>query len=305
MDYRKIMDELYTKIRALDDHGAVATYIPELARIDPDKFGVCLTTVDNETFGAGDYLEKFSLQSIVKVLTLCLAYKLFGERIWERLGYEPSGTGFNSLVQLESDKGIPRNPLINAGALVICDMLLSELEDPKTEFLAFLRSNSENPDIDYSSHIAESEAKLGYVNIALCNFIKSFGNIHNRTEDVLDFYFNICSIELSCRETSRLFLFLANHGTKTSGAMEQVLTLSQAKRINAIMQTCGFYDESGDFAYRVGLPGKSGVGGGIAAVHPGLYSICVWSPGLNEKGNSRRGVTFLEQFTTRTQLSIF
>lgn len=298
------IDKIYADIRQKPGLGEVATYIPELASVNPEYFGVNLTMVDRRNYGAGDACRKFSIQSIAKVFSLSLAYKMLGGRIWERLGVEPSGTAFNSLVQLEADNGIPRNPFINAGAIVICDILISNLENPEKELLAFIRNLAGNPDLNYSEKIAQSEKSVGYRNVALCNFIKSFGNIHNTPDQVIDLYFKLCSIEMSCRELSETFLYLANHGRKPSGG-EQILTVSQAKRINAIMQTCGLYDEAGEFSYKVGLPGKSGVGGGIVAVHPGKYSICVWSPPLNRKGNSYRGVQFLEQFTTDTESSIF
>jgi glutaminase len=304
MDYRHIIEETYQLIGMEEDFGEVARYIPELSKIEPAKFGVHLTTIHNEEFGIGDNLERFSIQSIAKVFSLTLAYQLLGEKIWKRLGVEPSGTSFNSLVQLETDHGIPRNPFINAGAIVICDILISQLKNPKADFLTFIRDISDNPALDYSPHIAESEKSVGYRNMALCNFIKSFGNIKNQPEAVIDFYFSLCSIEMSCKELSHAFLFLANGGMKVSDQKE-IITPSQAKRINAIMQTCGLYDESGEFTFKVGLPGKSGVGGGIIAIHPNHYTIATWSPRLNKKGNSHRGVRFLEEFTTGTKLSIF
>ncbi len=304
MNYQEIIEELYAAVKQEENIGSLANFIPELGNVDPDKFGIHLTTTEGESYGTGDQDEKFSIQSIVKVHSLALAYKLTGESLWARLGYEPSGTPFNSLVQLENDLGIPKNPLINSGALVICDVLISKLSNPHKDFLEFIRTAASNPLINYSPRIAASEKSASYRNIALCNFIKSFGNIHNDPEEVLDFYFNQCSIELSCRELSKAFIPFANLGQPFPGN-EQILTLSQVKRINAIMQTCGFYDESGEFAFKVGLPGKSGVGGGIVAVHPGRYCISVWSPILNKKGNSYRGVKFLEQFTTRTEQSIF
>lgn len=304
MNYKEIIEEVYQNIKDAGDKGAVASYIPELATVDPENFGVHLTSIDNHKFGIGNYRDNFSIQSIAKVLALSLAYKIRGEKLWERLGVEPSGTSFNSLTQLETDNGIPRNPFINAGALVICDILLSDLKNPKEDFLAFSRTVSYNPEVNFSQKIALSEKSVGYRNVALCNFIKSFGNIKNNPNEVLDFYFCICSLEMSCQALSKTFLYLANHEFRTS-ENKQVLNMSQAKRINAIMQTCGFYDESGEFSFKVGLPGKSGVGGGIIAIHPGKYCIAVWSPKLNEKGNSYRGMKFLEQFTTKTQLSIF
>ena len=304
MGYQEIIEDLYKSVKREENIGSLASFIPELGKVDPQKFGIHLATTDEKAYGVGDSEEKFSIQSIIKVPSLALAYKIMGESLWARLGYEPSGTPFNSLVQLEHDRGIPKNPLINSGALVICDILISKLENPQEDFLHFMRKASGNPTIAYSPQIAESEKSVGYRNIALCNFIKSFGNIENDPDEVLDFYFNQCSIELTCRELSEAFLFFANFGVVPSSG-DRIMTGSQVKRINAIMQTCGFYDESGEFAFKVGLPGKSGVGGGIVAVHPGQYSIAVWSPVLNKKGNSYRGVKFLEQFTTRTELSIF
>ncbi|TNE53082.1 MAG: glutaminase [Bacteroidetes bacterium] len=304
MNYQRIIEDLYRTILREPDTGSVAAYIPELSAVDPDKFGIYLTTVENENFGTGDCHELFSIQSIAKVLSLSLAYNMLGGELWKRVGVEPSGSAFNSLVQLEYDAGIPRNPFINAGAIVICDILQSLLQDPKNDLLQFIREVSGLPGLDYSPEIAASERSQGYRNMALIHFIKSFGNIQNDIEPVIDLYFHLCSIRMSCAQLTRTFLFLANNGRDTRTG-QAILNMSQTKRINAIMQTCGFYDEAGEFAYTVGLPGKSGVGGGIVAVHPNKYCIAVWSPRLNRKGNSQRGMWFLEQFTTETQLSIF
>ncbi len=303
MSYQEIIDEVYHDVKDIDDKGKLATYIPELARVSPKKFGIHISTVSKHQHGIGDYRERFSIQSISKVLALTLAYKIKKQEIWKRVGIEPSGTAFNSLVQLEADKGIPRNPFINAGAMVIADILVTHLKNPKKDFIAFARSLAHNSRIDYNKRVATSEKSVGYRNVALCNFIKSFGNIDNNPETVLDFYFDLCSIEMSCQELSEAFLFLANDGRTVSGT--QILTNTQTKRINALMQTCGFYDESGEFAFKVGLPGKSGVGGGIIAVHPDKYTIAVWSPRLNAKGNSYKGVRVLEKFTVKTETSIF
>lgn len=304
LNFEEIIKKVYLEVNNLTDKGKLPTYIPELANVDIEAFGVHISTIDQINFGLGSCYDKFSIQSISKVLSLSLAYKILGEKIWERLGVEPSGTAFNSLIQLESDNGKPRNPFINAGAIVITDILLSNLENPKEDFIAFVRNISNNPKINYSSKIAESEKAIGFRNTALCNFLKSFENIKNNPVDVLDFYFDICSLEMSCKDLSQLFLFLANNGSSIIDT-SQVISKSQSKRINALMQTCGFYDESGEFAFKVGLPGKSGVGGGIIAIHPNQFAIAVWSPKLNEKGNSYKGMKFLEEFTTKTQSSIF
>ena len=304
IDYQQVMDSIYERICKEDNEGQVARYIPELSIVDPNKFGVCLRTIDKQVYGVGDWETKFSIQSISKVLALSMAYKTLGDDMWSRVGVEPSGTPFNSLLQLESDMGIPRNPFINAGAMVVCDMLISSTEKPLEKFLSFIRSICSNKEINFSESIAKSERSVGFRNKALCNFIKALGNIENDPEVVLDFYFNMCSIEMTCHELTNTFMYLVDDNYLTEDG-NQVLTMSQAKRINAIMQTCGFYDESGEFSFKVGLPGKSGVGGGIIALHPDKYAIAAWSPKLNKKGNSSRGMKFLEAFTTETKLSIF
>ena len=304
MNYNKIFEEIYTELSKIENKGRVAGYIPELSKIDPNRFGVQLTTVKDEKFSFGDSEVRFSIQSIAKVFSYVLAYSRIKSELWDRVGVEPSGTAFNSLVQLESDKGIPRNPFINAGAIVICDILVSELKSPKEDVLAFIRELTGIDTINFNSRVAESERSTGFINMALVNFMKSFGNIHNDINEVMDLYFNICSIEMNCTELSKSFLFLANNGVVPHSG-KRILSPSRTKRANALMQSCGFYDESGQFTFKVGLPGKSGVGGGIVAVHPQRYCITVWSPPLNPKGNSYKGMLFLEEFTTRTKLSIF
>ena len=302
--YQEIIENIYSNLRNIENSGKVANYIPELGNVSPDNFGINITTIDKKSFGIGDFEKKFSIQSISKILTLTLAYKLEGEKLWKRVDVEPSGNPFNSLLQLEADHGKPRNPFINAGAIVVCDILISHLKNPKEDFLNFCKDICHSADLQYSDKVAQSEKQSGYRNTALCNFIKSFGNIKNDIDEVLDFYFYTCALEMTCKELSQIFLFLADeHFLCQKGS--QILTTSQAKRVNAILLTCGFYDESGEFAFRVGLPGKSGVGGGIVAIHPDNYVIVVWSPKLNPKGNSYKGMLFLEQFTTATASSIF
>lgn len=304
MDYNKIFEDIYSELSKVENQGSVANYIPELSKVNPNRFGVQLTTVEGNKFAFGDSDARFSIQSIAKVFSYVLAYSRIKSELWERVGVEPSGTAFNSLVQLENDKGIPRNPFINAGAIVICDILVSELESPKQDVLSFIRELSGIDSISFNSRVAESERTSGYINIALVNFMKSFGNIHNDIDEVMELYFHICSIEMSCMELSKSFLFLANNGV-VPYSDKRILSPSRTKRANALMQSCGFYDESGQFTFKVGLPGKSGVGGGIVAIHPLRYCITVWSPPLNPKGNSYKGMLFLEEFTTRTELSIF
>ncbi|MEM9987166.1 MAG: glutaminase [Bacteroidota bacterium] len=303
-DYPSLLLAISEEMTQGPNPGVVASYIPELGKVSKEHLGVCLQLVSGEKHQAGDAQLPFSIQSIAKVFSLSLAYQLKGEKIWQRLGVEPSGNAFNSLVQLEYENGIPRNPFINAGAIVVCDVLCSELENPKADLLSFVRKAAGSIAIDYSPRIAASEASQGYRNFALVNFLRSFNNLLNPPEQVIDLYFHLSSIEMSCEELAQAFLYLANGGVQPM-TTERIIGLGKTKRVNAIMQTCGFYDQAGEFAYRVGLPGKSGVGGGIAAVLPGEYAIAVWSPALNEHGNSHRGMRFLELFTTQTQASIF
>lgn len=303
MNYKVILQEIYNESKKLPTQGKVTSSILELEKVDPDKFGIHFTTIEEEDFGIGDSEEKFSIQSISKALTVALAFSFLDEKIWERVGVEPSGSAFNSLVQLEYEKGIPRNPFINAGAIVIADMLVTHLENPKQDFLDFIRMISGSPKIEFNLKVAQSEKDTRFRNAALANFLKSFGNINNDVDEVLDFYFHQCSIEMTCKELAHSFFFLANEGKTKTGI--SILTKSQVKRLNALMQTCGFYDESGEFTYKVGLPGKSGIGGGIAALYPKNFVVATWSPRLNEKGNSELGMNALELLTTKTEMSIF
>lgn len=304
MNYQPILESISREAQSLAGAGRVAAYIPELAKVPADRFGMALVTLDGRLFTVGDARERFSVQSISKVFTLTLAIQQVGEKLFERVGKEPSGNPFNSLVQLEYEHGIPRNPFINAGALVVTDELLSHLPDAKAAVLEFARRLGGAPDLEYDAAVAASERKTGFTNIALANFLKSHGNLRHPVDVVLDAYFHHCSLSMSCVELAQAFLFLANHGALPATG-ERLLTGSQTKRLNAILLTCGFYDEAGEFAFRVGLPGKSGVGGGIAAVMPGRWAVTVWSPEINRHGNSVRGMKALELLTTMTGESIF
>ena len=304
MDYQEILEDIYQAIQPYAKEGKQADYIPELAKVNPDQFGMCINTIYGETASVGAADTWFSIQSISKVLSLAMCLSIKGDSLWERIGKEPSGTAFNSLVQLEIEKGIPRNPFINAGAIVMADLLLTHLENPEDDFLRFVRAVAGNDTIDYNRDVAASERSCGYLNAAIANMLKYHKTIDNDIERVLQFYFLMCSIEMSCRELSLAFMAFANHRRKFDYA-GIILTPSQVKRINAILQTCGFYDEAGEFAYLVGLPGKSGVGGGIAAIYPLQYAVAVWSPRLNSKGNSVMGIKALELLTSQTKESIF
>ncbi len=304
MDYQKIIEDIYEAIRPYEKEGQQATYIPELAKVNPDQYGMhlCTTRGDSASLGAAD--TRFSIQSISKVLSLAMCLAIKGDDLWKKIGKEPSGTAFNSLVQLEHEQGIPRNPFINAGAIVMADILLTHLDNPEQDFLRFVRAVAGNDTIDYNREVATSERETGYLNAAIANLLKYHQTIENDIESVLHLYFLMCSIEMSCRELALAFMAFADH-RREFNYDGIALTSSQVKRINAIMQTCGFYDEAGEFAYLVGLPGKSGVGGGIVAIYPQQYSVAVWSPRLNSKGNSVMGLKALELLTSETKESIF
>lgn len=304
MNYQALLDEIAREVLALPVRGDVARYIPELALVKPDQFGIALRRQDGATFGSGDWETRFSMQSISKVLLLALACSLDNERVWSRVGVEPSGDPFNSLVQLEFEEGVPRNPLINAGALVVCDILLHLLADPKADLLSFVRVLAEDRSIDFDRAVANSELETGSRNRALAHFMKSFGNIEHSIDEVLDFYVHACSLALSCDHVVQTFSFMAEHGLNMPSEA-RVLTVSQVRRLNAIMLTCGFYDESGDFAFHVGLPGKSGVGGGIVAVCPGRFTAAAWSPRLGPKGNSILATEALRRLAQRSNASVF
>jgi glutaminase len=304
------LDDIVATVRQdMESHlgrGKVADYIPALARVDPKNFSIAIATCDGRTASAGGAHLPFSIQSISKVFTLTLALNKLGANLWDRVGREPSGSRFNSIVQLEAEKGIPRNPLINAGAVVITDTLLAGGDADATiaEILGFMRQLADDPAIVIDEEVAESEADTGFRNSALANFLRANANLTGPVEDVLRVYFNQCAIRMNCRQLARAGLFLAHAGQDPLNHA-RVTTPFRAKRINAIMMTCGHYDASGDFACRVGLPGKSGVGGGILAIAPRKASICVWSPGLNAQGNSLVGSMALERLSSLTGWSVF
>ena len=303
-DYRQVIDRIYNEVLVYRGHGKVADYIPALAEVDPTHFGIAIETLAGQTIAQGDAEICFSIQSISKVFTFAMVLRHMGEEIFKSVGREPSGNPFNSLVQLEYEKGIPRNPFINAGALVVTDRLMELYPRPKEAILDFVRNLCGNDDIYYDRRVAKSELLHADRNRALAYFMKSFGNIHNDVEALIDVYCHQCSISMNCVDLARSFQFLANKGINPTDG-ESILTESKAKRLGALMATCGFYDESGDFAFRVGLPGKSGVGGGIVAYLPGKLSIAVWSPEPDQHGNSLIGIETLERFTTEIASSIF
>jgi len=305
MDFTTILKEIQEEIQKYFTKGKLPNYIPMLAQANENDFAMSIITLDGKEYHIGCSNKKFSIQSISKVFTFTLALEHYSKELYKRVGHEPSGNPFNSLVQLEYESGIPRNPFINAGAIVTTDCLTSIYENNAfNEILDFIKKVSNDQDITFNEDIFISELGHGFKNFALINMMKSYHNIKNPIDDVIQTYFKQCSIMMNTKQLAHAMLFLANHG-RDPFSKEPIISESKAKRINSLMLTCGHYDASGDFAYKVGLPGKSGVGGGIVAIVPKKMAICVYSPKLNFHGNSLIGTKALELFTTKTGLSIF
>jgi glutaminase len=303
-DYQDILGEIDRKVRSDFGKGKVADYIPALAEVRPDQFGMAVKCIDGQEFTVGEADVPFSIQSVSKVFTLQMALRHVETRLWERVGREPSGNPFNSLVQLEYEHGIPRNPFINAGAHVVTDVIVAHESHPKQAILNEVRRLASNATIDFDERVARSERNHGHRNFAIAHFLKAHGNLNSEVDAVLDAYFHQCSIAMSCRDLARASGFLANDG-KAIDTGERIVGERRARRINALMMTCGLYDAVGNFAFRVGIPAKSGVGGAIMGAIPGKLSVCVWSPELDKSGNSLAGTRALELFTDAIQTSVF
>jgi len=306
LDLAAIVAEVGAEVQPHRGEGHVADYIPALARVDGNRFGMAVITVDGQVFETGDAWVPFSIQSISKVFTLTLALQRHGDDIWKRVGREPSGSRFNSIVQLEAEQGIPRNPFINAGAIVVTDSLVEgrPVADAVADIRDNLRRFADADTIDVDREVATSEAQTGFRNYSLAFFMRGFENLKNPVEDTLQTYFNQCALRITARQLARAGLFLANCGVDPISG-ERIVSPEHARRIGAVMMTCGHYDASGEFAFQVGLPGKSGVGGGILTIAPGKAAIAVWSPGLNAYGTSQVGAMALEKLVAKTGWSVF
>ncbi len=303
MEFQRVLETAYAKAAPLVGCGQVTTTISALTTIDASRLGLALATIDGEVYGTGDWQTPFSVQSISKVFSLAIVLSADGEAIWQRVGREPSGSPFNALHRLEYDRGVPRNPFINAGALVVVDRLVSLYGEGDSPVLDLLRSESGNPTIGVDPTVARSEAGQRHRNAALAHLLASYGNLTNPVGTVLEHYTALCAIAMNCRDLALAGSFLARHGLRADGS--RLLSRSNAKRLNATMLTCGTYDHAGEFAYRVGLPAKSGIGGGILAVVPNRCALAVWGPGLDTSGNSYAGLAALDAFTTDTGWSVF
>ena len=284
--------------------GRVATYIPELGRADPSKLAVNLHTVDGRVSGAGDVDEPFTLQSISKVFTLAYALRSGGDGFLRQMSMEPSGDAFHSIVRLEQEQGRPRNPYINTGAILVSEQLPGRNPEEKIDgFLDFLKELARSDRIEIDDNAYRSESETGNRNRALAHFMKHHGTIENPTVAV-ETYFRQCSIRATALLLGRMSLFLANKGVDPVTG-RRILDEKSNGMIVALMATCGLYDEIGRFAVRVGLPGKSGVSGGIMAVAPQRMTIAVFSPKLDPKGNSVAGLAALTALSEKLRLSLF
>jgi glutaminase len=306
IDYQALVGAVLSDADLYRGHGDVSNYLPALAQVDPKKLGIALALGDGSVYCAGDADEAFSMQSISTIFALSLALGHVGAALWNHVGREPAGAPFNALVQLEEEKGKPRNPLINAGAIIVCDQLIGRdtPQEAVDEILDFLRERSGDANIDIDQNVVMSESTAGSLNRSLAHFIAAFGNLTNPVEDVLSVYFRQCAIRMSCRQLAKAALYLAFDGTDPV-TRQEICIPSRSRRINALMLTSGHYDNSGDFAFRIGLPAKSGSGGGILATIPGIGAVCVWSPGLNAARTSLAGAVALEKLVERTGWSVF
>jgi len=311
LDLDEMLAQIASEIAKITYRGRVADYIPPLADVSLDKFGMAVCTADGTCARTGDAEEGFSIQSVSKIFALTLALQHDAAEIWQRVGREPSGTPFNSIVQLESEHGIPRNPFINAGAIVIADILTARYgaKGVQAKLLALVRDLSgrdvtgEAP-VSINEATARAEKSSGHRNVALAQYMRVFGNIRHDVEETLDAYFHQCALTMSCTQLARAGRYLMMEGVNPV-SRHVIATAAHNRLILALMMMCGHYDASGNFAIKVGLPGKSGVGGGILAIAPRIASVAVWSPGLCAAGNSLLGTYALERLVQMTGWTVF
>lgn len=290
----------------LTEKGNVANYIPELDKAKKDALGICILNTEGKKYFEGEINQKFTIQSISKIIVLMLAIIDNGEEyVFSKVGMEPSGDPFNSIKKLEtSSRKKPYNPLINAGAIAVTSMIHGKNNKEKFQrILDFIKKISEDNSLDINYKVYCGESETGNRNRALGYFLKSQGIIEGNIEEVLDLYFKQCSIEVTIETLAKIGLFLARNGKNSLG--EQIVSPKIARIIKTLMCTCGMYDESGEFAVKVGIPSKSGVGGGILSVVPNQMGIGIYGPSLDKYGNSIGGIGLLEDLSLHFNLNIF
>lgn len=304
---KRILENIIENNRKWTKEGELASYIPELTRADKDALGICVTTLDGDEFYAGDYKTKFTIQSVSKVITLMLSILDNGkDYVFSKVGMEPTESAFNSIINLETNTlRKPLNPMINAGAITIVSLLSGENSNDKfNRILKFTRKITGNDSLNINEQVYNSEKATGNRNRALAYFMKSLDIIEGDVEEILDVYFKQCSIEVTCTDIARIGAMLANDGVLPWNN-ERVISREATRLVKTIMVTCGMYDASGKFAVHIGIPAKSGVGGGIMAAVPRRMGIGVVGPALDEKGNSIGGIKVLEELSRELDLSIF
>lgn len=302
-----ILKRLVEKNRILTSQGSLASYIPALSKTNLNFLGVCIVDVDGNIYEAGDSQTEFTIQSVSKPVTLLLAMLDNGiEGVFKKVGMEPTGDSFNSIVRLETHefKGKPFNPLINAGAIQLCSMIKgADAKEKFSRILNFFRTVSENPSLSVDEEIYLDEKRTGDRNRSLAYFLKCENLLEMEVNDALDIYFQQCSIKVTAKDLARIGLFFARDGVLSTG--ERIIDAKICKIAKSLMTTCGMYDGSGEFALKVGIPSKSGVGGGIMSTIPKKMGIGVFGPSLDSKGNSIAGIALLEELSRELDLSIF
>ncbi|MBF2051477.1 MAG: glutaminase A [Leptolyngbya sp. IPPAS B-1204] len=301
--FRSYLNELYEKYRSLNQ-GNVADYIPELALAKPEWFGICVVTQDGHVFEVGDCDQLFTIQSISKAFVFGLALEDHGrEYVNSKVSVEPTGEAFNSIV-LDEVTNRPYNPMVNAGAIATTDLIKGKTGTERLKRLLEMFKRYTGREHDINVPVFLSEKATGYRNRAMAYLMLNFGMVSPNIDETLDLYFQQCSILVNAKDLAMMAATLANGGVNPV-TKERAIDERYVQDVISVMLTCGMYDASGEWAYRVGLPAKSGVGGGITAVAPGKLGIGTFSPPLDAKGNSVRGIKVCEDLAKDFGLHLF
>lgn len=303
---QQLLDSIIAKNRKWLKDGKVASYIPELANADPSVLGITVVDKNGRIYSAGEFEYKFTLQSITKVITLMLALMEKGSaKVFEHVGMEPTGDPFNSIIRLETIKpSKPLNPMINAGAISVVSLLSGDAEERINKILSLIHKVTGNKSIGVNEKIYQSENETGNLNRSLAYYMKNYGVLEGDVDEHLEVYFKQSSIEVTTIDVAKIGVVLANKGRDIVTG-EEIIPADVIRIVKTFMVTCGMYNASGEFAINVGIPSKSGVGGGILSVVPDMYGIGVIGPSLDDKGNSIAGVKVLEDLSRELNLSIF